>query len=118
MTRTAPLTGTAHPPAWDNAWHTALDAMELDVAETEAVLARLHAEADHVPSPLAPWQPPAGLGPLPSTLADRARALLERQQRAAAELTRAMVGNRRQQRAAAAADHRAAARPVYIDTAV
>lgn len=118
MTATAPLVGTVHPPAWDSAWHTALEAMELDVAETEAMLARLHAQADHVPQPLTPWQLPEGLGPMPSTLADRARALLERQQRAAADITRAMVGNRRQQKAAASMDQRDAARPVYIDTAV
>jgi hypothetical protein len=92
--------------------------MELDVAETESMLARLHAEAEWVPAARARWQLPDGLGVLPTSLAERARALLERQQQAAVELTRAMVGNRRQQKAAAALDQRAAATPVYIDTAV
>lgn len=103
---------------WDAAWSAALDRVELDAAEVEAMLVRLRAEADHVPDLPAPWQPPARLGPLPASLAVRAQAVLERHQRLAEQLTSALTENRRQRHATAALSQRPAAVPVYIDTAV
>ncbi|MDP9396842.1 MAG: hypothetical protein M3P96_03020 [Actinomycetota bacterium] len=81
--------------AWDDAWSAALDDLELDVARVELLLqTSAKAEAVPPPSPEA-WVPPAGLGPLPTSLRARAEALLERQTAAAEALVRAMLGNRR-----------------------
>jgi hypothetical protein len=113
------MTGrAAHNGAWARTWADALTAAELDLEETEAVLARLHADADFVPEVPAPWAPPTGLGPLPASEAERARAVLARQRRVAVELTAAMVGNRQHRRITASAAQRSAAVPIYVDTAV
>jgi len=103
---------------WDAAWSAALDRLELDAAAVEALVLRLRAEAEHVPTALPRWSPPERLGPLPASLAVRAQAVLERHHRMAAELTRAMVENQRQRRAGAAMHPRPEAVPVYVDTAV
>jgi hypothetical protein len=105
---------------WDAAWAAALDRMELDAAQVETMLVRLHAEADHVPDLPVLWSPPERLGPLPASLAVRAQAVLERHQRMATALTSAMVENARQRRATAALNDVTARRaePVYVDTAV
>ena len=107
----------APAPGWDAAWSSELDRLELDATEVETMLVRLHAEADYLPA-LRSWSPPDRLGPVPASLAVRAQAVLERHQRMAAELTRAMVENQRQRRASAAMHQRPAAVPVYVDTAV
>ena len=56
-------------------WERSLDELEAHLAEAEALL--------RSPRPVepTPWQPPAlgPLGPLPAELAERARALAERQ---------------------------------------
>lgn len=116
----APRPATGPTAGWDTAWSAALDRMELDAVEVETMLARLHAEADHVPDLPLPWTPPQRLGPLPASLAVRAQAVLERHQRMAEDLTRAMVENQRQRRAGAALREVTAnaAAPVYVDTAV
>lgn len=105
---------------WEAAWSAALDAVELDAAQVEAMVLRLRADAEHVPEAPRPFLPPAGLGPLPASLAVRAQAVLERHQRMATDLTRAMVENQRQRRATAALAGATAtsAVPVYVDTAV
>lgn len=105
---------------WDAAWASALDRLELDAAEVEAMLVRLHTEADHVPDLPVLWSPPERLGPLPASLAVRAQAVLERHQRMATALTSAMVENARQRRATATLTQVTArsAEPVYVDTAV
>ena len=114
------LAGVRATTGWDAAWASALDRLELDATQVETMLVRLHAEADHVPDLPALWSPPERLGPLPASLAVRAQAVLERHQRMAAELTRAMVENARQRRATAALNEVTARRadPVYVDTAV
>lgn len=106
----------AESPTWDAAWASALERSELDIAEVEAMLARLHADPDHVPDVPAPWVPPPRLGPLPASLAVRAEAVLKRHQRLAEELTVAITENRRHRRAVASLSRREAAAPVYIDT--
>ncbi|SDQ20228.1 hypothetical protein [Quadrisphaera sp. DSM 44207] len=103
---------------WARSWHDALTAAELDLDETEAMLARLHASGDAALDPPAPWRPPTGLGPLPVGEADRARAILARHHQVALGLTAAMSGNRQHRRVTASAAQRPAASPVYIDTAV
>lgn len=100
---------------WDAAWSQALTELELDVMTAERML-----DNDHLPSVeevarLVAWRPPADLGPLPAALADRARALLDRQLATAAALGRALVLNRRQLAAVTALRPTPPARPVFLD---
>ncbi|PZM97414.1 MAG: hypothetical protein DIU79_02620 [Actinobacteria bacterium] len=76
------------------AWVAVLDALERDVAAVEAMLSAPHDidERERV----EPWQPPAGLGPLPSDLVPRAERLLARQTAVTRQLTRHMAANRQQ----------------------
>lgn len=100
---------------WHAAWTAALDDLELDVAHAEALL-----RAGHVSEPLPtaePWSPPPGFGPLPVDLRARAAAILDRQLRAAEELTREMSSNRRQSALTARLDGPTSReRPVFVDT--
>ncbi len=98
---------------WEAAWVAALDELELAVADAEEMLA-----AAHPKTPLVPWAPPVGLGPLPAPLEERARTLLARQLAAAQELAAAVVRSRRQLRLAQAVEAMtptAPHRPVYVD---
>lgn len=106
----------AESPTWDAAWASALERSELDLADVEAMLARLHADPEHVPDVPTAWVPPPRLGPLPASMAVRAEAVLKRHQRLAEELTVAITENRRHRRAVASMSRREAAAPVYIDT--
>ncbi len=98
--------------AWEGAWVAALDDMEMAVREAEELLADAHRPA---PAPAAPWTPPEGLGPLPATLEERARALLARQLTVAEQLAAAMVRGRRQRRALATLAPTRLHPPVYVD---
>lgn len=109
-----PSTPAAHATTtWGAAWEAALAELELDVAAAEAVLA-----LDHIAD--APqrsaWTPPAGLGPLPAPLAERARALLDRQLEVGRRLAEAAELSRRHSRAAQALRQAPPAVPVYLDT--
>ncbi len=84
---------TAAGGDWSAAWSEALDALELDVEEAEALL-RSNAVGE-LSTPAA-WSRPQ-LGPLPEALRPRAAALLQRQLDAADAMSRAILGNRRQQ---------------------
>ncbi len=61
------------------------------------------------------WSPPTHLGPMPATLADRARALLDRQLEVSRRLAEAAALSRRQLRAASMLRQRAESAPVYLD---
>jgi hypothetical protein len=103
---------------WYKAWTAALDELELDVAAVEAQLTGEHAAREH---PLTdPWRPPAGLGPLPLELRQRADAILARQLAATEALARGMVVNRQQaallERVQTA--QRPVPRPAYVDCAM
>jgi hypothetical protein len=102
---------------WTSAWADALDALELDVATTEAMLAEQHRFAE---APAAdPWRPPEGLGPLPLDLRPRADAILARQVAAAAELTRRLAANRQQSAVVARIETgERVKRPAYLDRAL
>jgi hypothetical protein len=104
-----------HPaaPAWEAAWTAALTELELDVADAEALL-----RADHLahPARTTPWIPPAGLGPLPASLLDRARTLLDRQLDVARRTAEQALLSRRHVIAVDAMRDRPAAVPVYLDT--
>jgi hypothetical protein len=101
---------------WDLAWARALDALELDLEQTELLL-----RADHVNRDVAlqPFTPPVGLGVLPNSLEARARALLQRQIETSAQLAQAMHTTRRQlsllNRMETGSD---GGRPLYVDSAV
>jgi hypothetical protein len=103
---------------WLAAWSAALDELEMDVEEAEAVLTGDHMLRE---TPLRDaWRPPAGLGPLPLDLRPRADAILARQLATAENITRALATNRRQAAVTARIETggQAAARPSYIDCAM
>ena len=96
---------------WTEAWESALTALELDVVLAERALT-----LDHIAeNPPDLWAPPVGLGPLPATLADRARALLGRQLEVGRRLAEAADLSRRHLAAAAALRSAGPAVPVYLD---
>jgi hypothetical protein len=97
---------------WVRAWEAALEALEVDLGLAEQMLALRDAALD----PPDPWQPPVGLGPLPAELADRARALLERQLETARRMGEAAALARRHARAAQGMRARGESAPVYVDT--
>jgi hypothetical protein len=103
---------------WHSAWAAALDALEADVAQVEALLADEHRMRD---TPAAdPWHPPEGLGPLPLDLRPRADGILARQTAVAQALALAVATNRRQAAVAARieAGSQGAPRPSYVDCAM
>ncbi len=104
----AAATGTAD---WTEAWEQALTALELDVVVAERTLTLDHI-ADNPPDL---WAPPVGLGPLPATLADRARALLARQLEVGRALAEAADLSRRHLAAAQSLRSAGPAVPVYLD---
>lgn len=103
---------------WRAAWAAALDDLEADVEQVEAMLADDHMRRDH--APVNPWTPPHGLGPLPLDLRPRADAILNRQLSAARDIALALGTNRRH--AAFAAKVEAGGdggpRPSYVDCAM
>jgi hypothetical protein len=103
---------------WLAAWSAALDELEMDVAEAEALIAGDHLLRDTPTSD--PWRPPAGLGPLPLDLRPRADAILARQISTAEQITRALATNRRQAAVTARIETGSApaSRPSYIDCAM
>ncbi|KGM10239.1 hypothetical protein [Cellulomonas bogoriensis] len=109
----SPSGGPGPEPGWDQAWAEALDALELDVTAAEQMLTMDHIADD---PPRDPWAPPAGLGPLPLALADRARAVLDRQLEVGRRLAEAADLSRRHSRAAQALRSAPPAAPVYLDT--
>lgn len=108
---TAPV-GASRVTTWDAAWEAALEALELDVDQVERALALRDIALD----PPDPWRPPSGLGPLPAALADRARALLDRQIEVSRRVAEAAALARRHARAAQAMRSAPEASPVYLDT--
>lgn len=110
-TPVAPFAGAGSVKGWDAAWEAALEALELDVAEVERMLALRDIALD----PPDPWRPPTGLGPLPMALADRARVLLERQIEVSRRVAEAAALARRHARAAQGMRSVPEASPVYLD---
>jgi hypothetical protein len=104
---------------WHGAWVAALDALEADVHQVEAMLTEDHRLRD---APVvSPWTPPEGLGPLPLDLRPRADAILSRQIAAAGAVVAAIAGNRRQAQLAGrieAGRQAQPARPAYVDCAM
>ena len=99
---------------WDAAWAAALDEMELDL-DRAALLLR-SGEPAVAAGPR--WQPPAGIGPLPAGLLERARALHARQLAMATAIAETITGVRRQSAFAARVETgRGQPRPAFVDTA-
>jgi hypothetical protein len=99
------------------AWADALDALDLEVAATEALLANLQ-QARELPAS-APWSPPPGLGPLPPDLQPRADRVLTRQLALAVPLAGALASTRQQSAVARRLQTgRGPSRPAYLDRAV
>ncbi|MCB2411968.1 hypothetical protein LGT39_03780 [Demequina sp. TTPB684] len=98
---------------WQDAWSTALAALEMDVAEAESMLA-----LDRVFEEVArdPWTPPVNLGPLPAHLVERARTLLARQLSVSQQLASAARNSRKHDRALSHLQAGTPAPPVYLDT--
>lgn len=71
-------------------WERALDRLEADVLVAEQVA------AGQTPMELGPWSAPEPATPLPAHLAERARAVLQRQQQLLTTLPEAAARVRRQ----------------------
>jgi hypothetical protein len=102
---------------WHGAWSAALDELELDVAQVEAMLADERRHAENPPADL--WKPPTELGALPLELKPRADEILTRQLKAAQEIAKRLTSNRRQQAVTTRIETgEAVKRPVYVDRAM
>jgi hypothetical protein len=115
--RSAGAGSPGDPQSWRGAWTAALDELEMDVEETEAMLADGHRMAR---TPRAnPWQEPQNLGALPLELKPRADEILTRQLAAAEEIARRLTVTRQQQAMTARIETgEAVNRPVYVDRAM
>ena len=93
-------------------WECELDRLEIDVLRAERLLKGL----ENIPA--EPWAPPSIPGQMPADLALRAQALLDRQDRAVADLRSALASAQRQISYAdrlTEATGQAPAVPVYLD---
>lgn len=95
---------------WHDEWVRVLAELELDVEQAEAMLA----SKQPAPARVKPWIPPH-VSPLPTSLAERARTLLDRQLRVSRELAGAARDSRRHDRALSKLRATDGAAPVYID---
>jgi hypothetical protein len=105
---------------WAQAWTDALSALEMDIAACERLLHAVHAGTDLPDSDgtLGAWVPPTGIGPLPETMAERARTVLARQLEVAQALAQAASQSRQQlDFADKVQTGRSPARPVFVDAA-
>lgn len=116
---TSPAVAEGAAP-WRTAWADALDTLELDLAQAEALLAARQPSApvDERTSSHPLWTAPDLPGPLPGDLRDRARAILERQVRVSKSLVRAIAVTRREMELARRLDHDSADRdlPAFFDS--
>lgn len=100
---------------WRTAWVQALDELEADVEAVEQMIRDEHRERE-LPA-ATPWEPPAGLGPLPLDLRPRADSILTRQLEVAKAAALAITANRRQTAFAAKVEVGTAGKaiPTYLD---
>jgi hypothetical protein len=102
---------------WRGAWAAALDDLELDVVQIEAMLADERRYAETPPADL--WRPPTELGALPLELKPRADEILTRQLKAAEEIARRLTANRQQIAMTSRIETgEAVKRPLYVDYAM
>ena len=109
--------GAGNIEDWRVAWTGPVDALDPAVAATAAL--RVSTPRAPARPPADPWQPPAGLGPLPLDLRPRADAILQRQLAVAEELARHLVANRQQSAMVSRIETGGArAGPAYLDCAM
>ena len=102
---------------WRGAWAAALDDLDLDVVQIEAMLADERRYAESPPADL--WRPPTELGALPLELKPRADEILTRQLKAAEEIARRLTANRQQIAMTSRIETgEAVKRPLYVDYAM
>jgi hypothetical protein len=109
------------PPEWEAAWSAALAELEVDVDRAEQLLAAARTGmVAELNFPGRVWVAPVLEGPVPESLRARAQAVLERQLRAAEELSRSIATARRDlavaRRMSDAAVDRSA--PAFLDAAL
>lgn len=97
-------------------WELALAEVEAGLDEAEALVAPGYLLEAEPALTLGRWAPPAGLGPLPAGLADRALAILDRQGRLAPLLEEAARATRTHLRAVGAMRTNDTSASVYVDT--
>lgn len=97
--------------AGESAWRELIRAMESELAVLRGALAR---GEDPGPDP-APWEPPAGMGQLPASLAPRVATLLAGMDDAKTAVTLKRDETARQLRAVATVPRPPAGNSVYLD---
>lgn len=103
---------TALEGSRERAWEDMLRALEQAVEHAATLL-----EQDDLPEPVQ-WAPPTDLGQLPPALAERARALLTRQQEVSRLLSDAVGDSRRENRLLSRLRQSEPRPPVYLDMPV
>lgn len=104
--------------SWQHAWEAALAGLELDLHAAEALLHAVHdGTHDDLPAALGSWTPPAGIGPLPATLAERAQLVLERQIAVIEQIAHATTRSRQHLEMQRRMADRAPSRPLFVDAA-
>ncbi|WP_035764005.1 hypothetical protein [Arthrobacter sp. H20] len=93
-------------------WLVILDTLEEDIAAAEK------AQHDDGVTKAGHWDPPSGIGPIPSDLVDRAQRIREAQRRTVAMLQAAVKDNRQHHALIGAVNASTAPnRAVYLDVA-
>ncbi|GAA4344801.1 hypothetical protein [Angustibacter luteus] len=102
---------------WRAVWVATLTDLEEDVDAAEAVLAAVRrGDQDELPTMLGSWAPPTGIAPLPESLQERARIVLERQLRVIEDLARAATSSRQHHEVSRRMRFdQAPSRPLYVD---
>jgi len=104
--------GPADGGGWRDAWASALDDLELSVAEGERIL-----NGEQIVAP-TPWTPPVIEAPLPADMLERAQALLGRQRQLIDRTSAAMSGHRQRIDLVgklSSSNTVVTGRPVYVD---
>ena len=104
---------------WRSAWEAALADLDLELDAAEALLASTRsAGAAEAVLALGSWTPPANLGQLPESLAERAQAVLDRQLQVIEDLAHAAVRSRQQLEVGRRMLPAEPAAPLFVDAAV
>lgn len=109
-------TPAGEPASWQLSWEQALADLELDLDTAQALLQSVH-DNDDLPAGLGSWAPPAGLGPLPATLAERAQLVLERQIAIIEQVAHAATRSRQHLEMQRRMSEQAPSRPLFVDAA-
>ncbi|MGN6612427.1 MAG: hypothetical protein ACTHLJ_11680 [Angustibacter sp.] len=112
------MTTTQPADCWQEAWEQALAALELDIEDAERILQAARAGHESpMPVGLGSWAPPAGLGPLPESLAERAQLVLARQLALIEDVASAAVRSRQHHEVARRMQATPHPRPLFVDAA-